>query len=159
MDYLSSADQKALNARYRSTALVVAALAASVLIYLLIGWLLTPPASSNSLDLGKAFYLASLILGLAVVALRRLLLSPIRLRRAAAQGLSAVLSSLGTASIIGAALGEAVGILGLLAYLLIGEFEYNWRLGVIGLLLIIYSFPRRGEWVRAASAATTESGR
>jgi hypothetical protein len=153
MEYISSADQKTLGARYQSTALVVVALGASVVVYLVIGWLITPSPSAEAASWGQAFYLAALVMGVSVVFLRRLMLSQLRLRMAAQRGINALLSNLSTTSIVGAALGDAVAVLGLLAYLLTGETDYCWRLGVIGLLLIIYSFPRRGEWLRAVSSA------
>jgi hypothetical protein len=47
-----------------------------------------------------------------------------------------------------------VGVLGVFGYLLTGE-SYSWPVGVVSLLLVIYSFPRRGEWLRAL--ATSEN--
>jgi hypothetical protein len=160
MEFISSTDQKTLNARYQNTALVVVALGASVVLYLVIGRVITPPRPAiDAAPWGQAFYLAALMIGLAVVAVRRLMLSRSRLSLAAKRGTNAVFGSLGTSSIIGAALGDVVGILGLVAYLMIGDPDYSWRLGVVGLLLIIYSFPRRGEWARAVSEATKDSNK
>jgi F0F1-type ATP synthase membrane subunit c/vacuolar-type H+-ATPase subunit K len=152
--YLSSADQKSLAARYKTTALVVAVLGASLVLYLVLGWILPP--TQRALELpgqGKFFYAIGIVLGLVVVLLRRIFLSNARLKRSP----QAVVGSLGTVSILGAALGEAIAIIGLAAYLLTGDFDFCWRLTGVGLLLIIYSFPRRGEWVRALSAATKQS--
>jgi len=68
-----------------------------------------------------------------------------------------ILGALGTTSIIGAALGEIVAILGLVGYMVTGDWNYSWRLGALGLALIIYSFPRRGEWARVVSSAAKEA--
>jgi len=153
MDYISSADQQILSERYHKTRLVVVALGLSVLLYLLIGWLISPaPLSPGLASKGRFFYFAALVIGFAAVMVRRLLLSRLRLDVATRRGVKAVVNNLGSASIIGGACGEMVGVIGLVAYLMTGDAEYNWRLGVIGLLLIAYSFPRRGEWERAVSA-------
>ena len=53
--------------------------------------------------------------------------------------------------IIIGAIAEAVGISGLIFYRLTGDYQYSWRLGVVAILLILYSFPRRGEWERAVA--------
>jgi hypothetical protein len=50
-------------------------------------------------------------------------------------------------------------IAGLVLYLLTGDYQYSWRLGVVGLFLLVYSLPRRGEWERAvAESAKIQSG-
>jgi len=160
MEYIASADQQALSERHKKAAVVVAALGASVMVYSLVAWLI-PPAQLSSRSGGRAFYYAvygaALVMGFAVVVLRRLWLSQFRLNLALRRGLGAMLGSLSLASILGAALGDAIGILGLVAYLMTGDREFSWRLGVVGLLLIIYSYPRRGEWERAVSTATRET--
>ncbi len=158
MEYLSSADQHQLNEHFRKIRLVVLALAASILIYIVIGYLL---ASSRQriepLSWGRGLYLAAIVIGLGAVTLRRLLHWRLRSRPVAQPRIAETLSQLGIVSITGAALGEAISILGLIACLLTGDFEYSWRLGVIGLMLIAYSFPRRREWERTLVAIKPET--
>jgi hypothetical protein len=93
---------------------------------------------------------------LAVVVLRRIFLSPSRLQTAGQKGVSALLSQLYLCSLLGAVLGDVVGILGVVASLVTGNREYSWRLGLAALLLIAYSFPRRGEWERAVAGMEAE---
>ena len=156
MEYISSADQKTLNARYQNVSLVMVALGASAVLYLGIGQIITPPArgmTPSSLQaLYYALYITALIFSLSVILLRRWKMA----RLDDQSGLNAVLGNLGMVSIIGAALGEVVSILGLVGYMLTGDKGYSWRLGVLGLALIIYSFPRRGEWARAVSSVTQD---
>ena len=157
MEYIASADQKAIGERHKRTALVVAALGASVIVYVALAWLIPRSAAApQSQGWKNTFYFVALGVGLGAVVLLRLLLSRFRLEAAAKQGVSAVLGNLSLASILGAGLGDAVGLLGLVACLLTGDREFSWRLGLVGLALVIYSYPRRWEWERAVSAAPRE---
>ena len=72
------------------------------------------------------------------------------------RGVSSLLNQLYLASLIGAVIGDVVGILGVVASLMMGNKEYSWRLGIAALLLIAYSFPRRGEWERAVAVMEQE---
>ncbi len=162
MEYISSADQHQLSEHFRKIKLVVLVLAASLPIYIVIGYLL---ASSRQriepLSWGRGVYLAAIVIGLGAVTVRRFLHWRLRSSTVAQRVIADTLSQLGIVSIIGAALGEAISILGLIACLLTGDFEYSWRLGVIGLMLVAYSFPRRREWERivvATKAATSSQG-
>ena len=153
MEYISSADQKALNERYRMTAMVVVAVGLSVLLYLLLPTLIpVAPTLIETVSWTNRLYSATLVLGLIVVLTRRALLSRTVLSRATRQGTSAVLARFSLTSIICAALAEIVGVLGVFGYLVTGE-SYSWPVGIVSLLLIVYSFPRRGEWVRALAAS------
>ncbi len=154
--YISSAHQTALRARYRLTALIVAALGISTLLYVVIGWAFAPAMPRGDYEwLTNSHYIIVSLVGvaaLAVVAVRRFFLSSARLQNAGRKGVSALLSQLYLCSLIGAVLGDVVGILGVVASLVTGNREYSWRLGLAALLLIAYSFPRRGEWERAVAA-------
>lgn len=152
MNDLSSADHKALGGQYRKTSLILAAFGATAAVCLLLTWLLPRPELHDP-SLGRWSLFVALGGGLGVVTLRRLMLSRPSLRRAGRRGVGAVLGTLSWAAILGGAIAEAIALLGLVTYLLTGETAYSWRLGVIGLLLVIYSFPRRGEWERAVAAS------
>jgi Na+/proline symporter len=160
MDYISTQDQTALNQRYRTTVILVMAFGISVMVYMLIAKFIPPRQSPpGSETWAQPIYSGAIVLGLAVVVLRRILLSRMFLRQAIERGVSAVLSNLQTLTIICCALAEMAGIGGLIFYLLTGDYQYSWRLGVVSLFLIVYSFPRRGEWERAvAESAKTKSG-
>ena len=158
--YISSANQTALRARYRLTALIVTALGVSTLLYVVIGWAFAPAMPRGDYEwLANSHYIIVALVGvaaLAVVVLRRFFLSWPRLQNAGRKGISALLSQLYLCSLLGAVLGDVVGILGVVASLMTGNREYSWRLGLAALLLIAYSFPRRGEWERAVAAMEAE---
>jgi F0F1-type ATP synthase membrane subunit c/vacuolar-type H+-ATPase subunit K len=158
--YISSAHQTALQARYRLTSLIVIALGVSTVLYVVIGWAFAPAMPRGDYEwLTNSHYIIVGLVGvaaLAVVILRRFSLSPSRLQNVGRKGISALLSQLYLCSLVGAVLGDMVGILGVVASLMTGNREYSWRLGIAALLLIAYSFPRRGEWERAIAAMETE---
>lgn len=149
MGYIASIDQKALDERYLVTAVIVVACGASALVFLIMPRLIyIEPGVVGAINWTNLLYTAALLIGLSVVLMRRILLSRVTLGAAARKGPKAVLGRLSAASIVCAALGESVGVLGLVGYLVTGD-SFAWPVGIISLLLIIYSFPRRSEWVRA----------
>ncbi|HEX4951721.1 MAG TPA: hypothetical protein VFZ34_33995 [Blastocatellia bacterium] len=160
MIYISSTNQKALGARYRLTALITAALGISTVLYVIIGWAFAPalPRGDYEWLTNSHYVIVGLVAvaALAVVVLRRFFLSPTRLQKAGQQGIGALLSQLYLCSLTGAVLGDVVGILGVVASLVTGNREYSWRLGLAALLLIAYSFPRRGEWQHAVAQMEAE---
>ena len=160
MNYISSANQPQLSARYRLTVLIVVALGISTVLYVVIGWAFAPamPRANYEWLANSHYIIVSIVLvaALATVFLRRFLLMSSGLLEAGRKSLSALLSRLYLASLLGAVIGDVVGILGVVAGLMTGNKEYSWRLGIAALLLIAYSFPRRGEWERAVAAMEQE---
>lgn len=160
MNYISSANQTILSARYRLTRLIVVALGISTILYVLIGWAFAPAMPRGDYEwLASSLYIIVSIVfiaALVTVFLRRFLLSSSRLLSAGRRGVSSLLNQLYLASLIGAVIGDVVGILGVVASLMMGNKEYSWRLGLAALLLIAYSFPRRGEWERAVAVMEQE---
>lgn len=140
--------------------IIVMAFGITVLLYMLIAKFIPPRESPpGSETWAQPVYSGAIVLGLAVVVLRRILLSKMFMRQAVERGVNAVLSSLQTLTIICCALAELAGIAGLFFYLMTGDSQYSWRLGVVSIFLILYSFPRRGEWERTvAESAKAKSG-
>jgi hypothetical protein len=152
MEYISVENQKALDRRYRQAMMLALAFGASVLVLLLVAKFIKPgePRPGSETWMQPA-YSAVLVIGLSVVALRRIMLSKMVMGPAAARGIHAVLNTLQMMTILCAALAEAAAIAGLMLYLLTADYQYNWRLGLVAIFLIIYSLPRRGEWERAVA--------
>jgi hypothetical protein len=164
MEYLSATDQRSLAARYKFTRTLVTLFAVAVVVYMLVGRMVSLGAARQvSAEMYEGLrYAAVTGTGGAVLLamlLRRVLLARGQLEMAARKGVAAVLGRLSLVSIICAALGEVTGILGLVSSLLTGDSSFSLRLGLAGLLLIAYGFPRRWEWQRqAAAAARATSG-
>ncbi len=159
MTYLSAANQKSLDARYRLCVVIVAALGISTLLFILIGWAFSPVLPYSESRWLNSINLAVLVIVsvLALLFIRRLFLSPKRLQMKARSGINAVLGSLYLASLTGAVMGDIVGIFGVIGSLMTGIREYSWRLGIAALMMIAYSFPRRPEWQQAVAMIEGEN--
>jgi hypothetical protein len=154
MEYISVEHQKAISQRYRMAVILVFGFFVTVLIYLFIARFITPgepvPGSENWM---RPVIAGIIALGLVVVVLRRLLMSQTIIKQASHLGVDAVLGKLMIVTIMSLVAAELVAILGLLLYFLTGDYQYSWRLGVVGIFLVLYSFPRRGEWETAVVAS------
>lgn len=159
MSYLSAANQKSLDVRFRLAVIIVGALGLSTLLYLLIGWAFAAAMPRGGYGWLNSIKLAILVIVsvLALLLLRRLFLAPKRLQIKARSGINSVLGSLYLASLSGAVLGNAVGIFGVVGSLMTGIQEYSWRLGIAALMMIAYSFPRRSEWHNAVAMIEGEN--
>lgn len=154
MNQMTSAAQQTLNARYKFTTFIIVMFGVTVIVFMLVGRIVALMAARElSGEQYRRFYFAAIAIGIGVVMLRRVLLSDLQMKVVAQRGVNAVLGRMSTVSIIGAALGETVGILGLIASILTGDADFSWRLGVVGIMLIAYSFPRRWEWAKQVTEA------
>jgi hypothetical protein len=150
MAYIPASEQAPLNSVYRKTASIVGVLALSALLIVAAGYFIPPPFNGNPRFI-FAVYVIAPVVGLAVVMARRLHLSG-ESRRIESRGTAALLNHLSKVSVICAALGESVAAIGLVGYLVTGQYDLSLRLGIIRILLILYSFPRQWEWSRTLSA-------
>ncbi len=153
MAYVSVENQKAIGPVYKQATIIVFACFVGVLLMLLLGKVLEPNSFvPGSEQWQKMIYTGVLILGLFIVVLRRLMMSGSVTGRAG--GAAGVLQKLLAMTVIIAALADAIAIGGLVFYFLTGNYDYSWRLGVIGLFLLAYGFPRRTEWERIVTRST-----
>ena len=155
MQYISVADQKAVDQTYRLSVIIVLAFCFTPILLMLLGRFISAKAAfydPATLELIKKLaYGSALLFGLLVVALRRFGMAWLASKRQRTVG--SVLGSLRLLALISAVLGELVTLIGFVAFSLTADYEYCWRLGVVGLLLILYSFPRRWDWDRAVAKA------
>ncbi|HQR32308.1 MAG TPA: hypothetical protein PLK30_06205 [Blastocatellia bacterium] len=160
MEYISIEHQKALAQQYRTAAIIVVAFCISVLVYLIIAKFITiDDIKPGTEPWAQPVYSAVIVLGVVVVALRRILMSKTMMATAKQRGAIAVLRHLFTITVIICALAEIAAIGGLALYLITGDYQYSWRLGVVSLFLLLYTFPRKSEWERAvADSAKARSG-
>ncbi len=155
MQYLSAEHQKALSGSYRLAVILAISFFVAMAVIMLVGRTLRPgEAMAGSEKWGQPVYAAVIVMGVAIVVLRRILMSRMVMGQTARVGVRTTLDNLIKVMIICLAIAEIVGITGLTFYLITGDYQYSWRLGVVGLLLILYSFPRRGEWERAVTASS-----
>ena len=150
MQYVSVENQKTLDQAYRLTVIIVLAFCFTPVLLVVLGYFIGAKggairAAETYLLVTKVAYGGALIAGLAVVALRRFWL---KFLHSGKRPVAAVLYNLRILALLSAGLGEVVAIIGFIAYSLSGDYQFCWRLGGVGLLLILYGFPRRWEWER-----------
>ena len=146
--------QSLINRPYRRALGVLGGLLLAVLGALVIGSQRSPGAWNPAFDAWtRPIYGGALVLGLLVIMTRRLVFSPLVMRPLSRQGGQVVLRTLAGMTLVLGVVAAAVGIGGPIFYQKTGDAQYLWRLGGIGLLLLVYSLPRRAEWERAVRDA------
>jgi hypothetical protein len=155
MQYISVEHQRAIDERFKIASTIVFAFCVSVVVFALIGRFITPPEiTSGSEGLTRIIPTIVIVLAMGVIVLRRVWMAALVMRVATREGVPATLNRLLQMTVICAALSEIVAIMGLMSYLLIGNYRYSLILCLVSLLLLLYTaFPRRGEWTRAVTAA------
>ncbi|HYM01248.1 MAG TPA: hypothetical protein VEZ90_19975 [Blastocatellia bacterium] len=130
---------------------IVLALAASIVLYAIIGLaiLRARTAPPGPVQVRIPLYVAAFFLALASLAYRRTQLRWLRLESVArVKGTAGLAKHLYATTLISAALGEAIGLIGLMMSVAGGDLEDILSLGIVGLLTILISYPRRRAWVR-----------
>lgn len=145
-----SAPKRLLLVQRKATLLVIAN-AASTLMLMALGFIVVDQSKANgvTLELRNIMYGSALVLALASVFARRAMFQMSRLQSIATKrGVPGVLSHLIRATIISAALGEAIALLGLLLGTLGGDRFDVVRFCVVAFAVVLLSLPKREAWVR-----------
>jgi len=155
MQYISVEHQRAISERYKVASIIVFAFCVTVVVFIIVARFIEPPEIvPGSERLNSIIPAVVIVLALGVIVLRRVWMSALVMGVAARAGVNAVLNRLVQMTVVCAALSEIVAIVGLMFYMLTGNYRYSLILNLVSLLLLFYTaFPRRGEWERAVSAA------
>jgi hypothetical protein len=156
-----------IDARIKTATIVVAAIAAGVLFFAVIGTIVVKPLASGREANGQlAIPLVSFAFFamLASIMFRRVSFQPLKLEQIGqAKGEAGLAAHLMRTTIVSAALAEAVGIVGLVLGILTGETYYLYALCAISLFGVLSNYPRANQWRRLsnefnerARAETTE---
>ncbi len=143
--------------RHRATQIVVFGILASVGVLLIASLVatrfFTPTAFDPTLMLALRVGIAVFAVG--VIIFRRVRMQPARLRDIhGVEGMSNLLASLQTTTIILAVICEAIAVMGFVATILTGDtFNALFACGVAIVLLVFYVFPRRAVWQRIVEYA------
>ena len=153
MQYISVEHQRAIEGRIKTASIIVFAFCVSIGVFALIGRFITPPEiTPGSERYNSVIPAVVIVLSMGVIVLRRVWMSAFIMRMATRVGAPATLDRLMQMTVVCAALSEIVAIVGLMSYLLTGNYRYSLVLCLVSLLLLLYTaFPRRGEWTRAVA--------
>lgn len=147
-----------LNRRHRAAVLTIyAMLALTVLLAALtLAGVLSDAAGYDPLIDG-ALRIAVVFFGLGAVAVRRAMFSATRLQAVASlRGPSALLAHLQKTTMIVAALGGAIAVMGFVLTIIrdaAGETPAMLWIGLIAVAVLLYAFPRRAAWRRVLELA------
>lgn len=151
--------------RHQMTLIVVFALFASVVVYFLVAFLVgqmggvSVESALAYQKLRRIAYGFAFVYSIGLILFRRAMLGSDRLARVVmTRGVCGLVDHLSTMTILLAALGEVVAIIGLVTSLLSRMMEDMVRLGGVGALLILYNFPRRSKWFHLVEAYQTATG-
>jgi hypothetical protein len=131
---------------------VVLAVLGSIVMLSAIGfWIAGERAALPTRQMPIAFVVGVIFLALGATAIRRTQLRWLRLEAVGnLRGVDGVLKHLLRMTVIVAALAEAIAVLSLLVGVLAGEQFYVMVFGLVAIVVLLSSYPRRMAWERAA---------
>jgi hypothetical protein len=102
-------------------------------------------------------WIAILIFGLGAFVLRRTKFAAMRLKDVAAlKGASGLLKSLQDTTIQVACIGGAIGLMGFMLVILSGDWTFTLRAIGVSAIVLVYGYPFRNAWERAARQLVLE---
>ena len=104
----------------------------------------------NNPSLRVAWMITTLTLGIGSMVWRRTKFSAMRLQDIAAlNGATGLLRTLGTTTLQVAVLGAAISAFGFVTTFMTGDDFYTYRSALVGIVVLLYSYPTRASWQRA----------
>ncbi len=151
-EQISTARQRELEKNLRSSRMVILGLLGVIGLVVAGTWFLPfQPPRAEAVTLVQPIYIGVIITGFLVVIVRRLVLSSLVLGASRTRGVGAVWRTMAILSFTSGAVAVTMALAGLLVCLLTGDYQHCLRLGGVGVLLALYSLPRRQEWQAAVS--------
>lgn len=131
---------------------ILLAVAISILLLTAVGfWLAGSRTVTRTGQMPVSFVVGVIFLALGATAVRRTQLRWLRLQAVGSlRGTDGVLKHLLRMTVIVAALAEAIGVLALLVGIFAGEQFYVLVFGLVAMVVLLSSYPRRMAWERAA---------
>ena len=131
---------------------IVLAVAISILLLTAVGfWLAGSRSVTRTGQMPVSFVVGVIFLALGATAIRRTQLRWLRLQAVGTlRGVEGVLKHLLRMTVIVVALAEAIGVLALLVGIFAGEQFYVLVFGLVAMVVLLSSYPRRMAWERAA---------
>ncbi len=131
---------------------IVLAVLVSILLLTAIGfWLAGARTVTRTGQMPVSFVVGVIFLALGATAIRRTQLRWLRLQAIGSlRGVEGVLKHLFRMTVVVAALAEAIGVLALLVGIFASEQFYVLVFGLVAIVVLLSSYPRRMAWERAA---------
>lgn len=148
MNEITAENHAEVEKRYRLTAIIVLTQITTTIILIVVGWFYAA-SSENAVspDSLLALWIAVVFIAVGTFFLRRMLNRWDRLKTIAlTKGVSGVLVTLQTNSLILGALAEIIAVIGFLIAVLGGIKFDVFRAGVVALLVFLINFPRKPVW-------------
>ena len=102
-------------------------------------------------SLVMALWIAIVVFGLGALVLRRTKFAAMRLKDIAAlKGMSGLLKTLQDTTIQVACIGGAIGLMGFMLVIMSGDWTFTLRAVGVSIIVLIYGYPFRSAWERAA---------
>lgn len=147
MEQISAENQKELNSRYKTTAIIVGVQILSTILLIVVAWFLSARDNSITQEAASALWMMVLFIAVGTFVLRRFLFSWERLKSTALlKGIQKLISSLQTNTIILCAFAEIIAIIGFLVATLNGNKFEMFRAGAVALIVFLINFPRKSVW-------------
>lgn len=146
-----------LDARIRAASIIVLVLAMSVVMFAVVGTIVSTGATASPSAGTLLFPLvgAALLTLVASVMIRRVSFQPARLLSAHGNGGEKGLAEhMFRITVVSSALGEAVGIFGLILGILSADMYYAYVLCGIGLMAVLSNYPRARQWRELSTEIT-----
>lgn len=155
MNQLSEQKQIELDSRYNRTMIVFFAQVATTVFLTAIAWFVagqTDAAAPQTLP--NVLWIVLLVIAIGAFLLRRVMFNPQVLRDTATiKGATGVIKNLQFKTILIAALGETVALIGFVISLMTGDKYDMLRAAAIALIVFFISFPRKKGWQILAQSA------
>ena len=145
---LSGMDSR-VRAAHAKARMIVLAFAASIVLYIAIGIFNISSRSSDvsATNLPYSFYVGAIFLALGSIAYRRAQMRRLRLEAVATlRGVDGLIEHFFRVTMVSAALAELIGILAVVISLVGGEQSDVIRLGIVALVVELFTYPRRSAW-------------
>lgn len=148
---LSASVEAELTRRHKTTSTTVLSLLVAVILLCVLAFVsqkFLTPRDNPSLDM--AMRVSILIFGFGAIALRRTKFAKMRLQDIAAlQGPSGLIITLQRTTLLVAAIGMAIAVIGFISTLVIGTALYMYLAGVVAAAILLYGYPVRSAWKQA----------
>jgi hypothetical protein len=148
-----------VRAAHAKASRIVLAFAASIVLYMAIGiFNISSRSSVGATDVPYSFYVGAIFLALGSIAYRRAQMRRLRLEAVAAlRGVDGLIKHFLQVTLVSAALAELIGILAVVISLMGGERSDVIRLGIVALVVELFTYPRRGAWRQAIAYFASSS--